>query len=77
MNADIELTKKPAGPLDRLVRPSCAKCAWLRKYVSENGLSLTICECDGPEEQETGLFWVCMIDVEQFDNSNCLAFKAA
>lgn len=54
---------------------SCNKCKWLKKYSSDLGNWMNVCEAEEADDQGDGSFLVTSIDVEQFDASLCLLFE--
>jgi hypothetical protein len=53
----------------------CANCRFLQKYTSPKGTWVNVCEVDGAEEEDDGLYKVTVIDTDVFDASECLMYK--
>jgi hypothetical protein len=56
---------------------SCKQCKWLKKYTSDAGYWMNVCEAEEAEDQGGGLAFVSVIDTDEFDASSCPIFKEA
>lgn len=54
----------------------CKTCKWLVRYESEEHTSyMDVCTSENPEELEYCVYHVVVIDINEFDPSNCLNYK--
>lgn len=54
----------------------CSECDWLIKYKSENPTHyMYICNAEDGEELEHGAYHVVVIDITEFDSSDCLNYR--
>lgn len=54
----------------------CINCKFLKKYTSDSGTWINVCEGEDADPQEAdGLYLVTAVDAEIFDASCCLNFR--
>lgn len=52
----------------------CNECKWLQKYTAENGSWMNVCESEEPEEIDVGMYYVTVMNADDFDAYDCLNF---